>query len=415
MAVFTDQSRIYTLSLSVVNRHVQGFTHYLFAVRRLSAGDMLISTQPGQIECRLASKSDLSALVALEQQSFDEDQISRRQFLHLLTRANAAVLIAEQDGQLLGDVVVLFNRATSTARLYSIAVSKAARRMGVGQILVEAAETNAWDHGRAWIRLEVRKDNTASIKLFEGLGYRRFGQYLDYYEDHADAWRYEKTLAPDFVAQPVRVPYYRQSLEFTCGPAALIMAMQALDPTLVPSRKLELRLWREATTIFMTAGHGGCGPYGLALAAARRGFDVAVYVSETSIHLIDSVRSDEKKEVMTLVQEDMEEQLAELKVPIHEQAPDVDELREHFNAGAIPIALISSWQIYESRVPHWVVISGFDDHFVYLNDPYVDVELGETEIDSINIPISIDTFHHIARYGRRGLRAIVLIKQAPGQ
>ena len=114
---------------------------------------------------------------------------------------------------------------------------------------------------------------------------------------------------------------------------------------------------------------------------------------------------------MTLVQEDMEDQLVELGVPIHEKAPSLEEIREHFEAGAIPIALISSWQIYESREPHWVVITGFDDHFVYVNDPYVDEELGETELDSINTPISIETFYHIARYGRRGLRAIVLIKK----
>jgi hypothetical protein len=51
-----------------------------------------------------------------------------------------------------------------------------------------------------------------------------------------------------------------------------MMAMKALDPAMELNRTLELRLWREATTIFMTSGHGGCGPYGLALSAYRRGF-----------------------------------------------------------------------------------------------------------------------------------------------
>ena len=77
-----------------------------------------------QASCRTATLADVDRLVALEQQCFDSDRISRRQFRHLLGRANAVVLVIERDGQLLGDVVVLFNRATSTARIYSIAVDQ---------------------------------------------------------------------------------------------------------------------------------------------------------------------------------------------------------------------------------------------------------------------------------------------------
>src|SRR3546814_2094248 len=53
-------------------------------------------------------------------------------------------------------------------------------------------------------------------------------------------------------------------------------------------RALEIRIWREATTIFMTSGHGGCDPYGLAVAANRRGFHAKVYVSVS-----DDQRSEE--------------------------------------------------------------------------------------------------------------------------
>lgn len=365
----------------------------------------------GPVRYRAAQLEDLQQLLLLEQACFDADRISRRQFRHLLSRANAAVLVAAEGQRILGDVVVLFNRATSTARLYSIAVAPEARGRGLARKLVAEAETAAWQQERAWMRLEVRKDNTASIHLFESLGYRRFGEHREYYEDHADAWRYEKTLRPIDGIELAPIPYYQQSLDFTCGPAALMMAMQTLDPAIAASRKLELRLWREATTIFMTSGHGGCGPYGLGLAAARRGFHVEIHVSDPGVHFVDSVRDPEKKHVMALVQEDMQEQLQELGVTIHNGQLDPQQLRRRFQSGAIPLALLSSWQIYEARVPHWVVISGFDDHFVYVNDPYVDTERGETELDSINMPIANNTFHHIARYGRRSLRAIVLISR----
>ena len=104
-------------------------------------------------------------------------------------------------------------------------------------------------------------------------------------------------------------------------------------------------------------------------------------------------------------------QLKELGVKIRHEELAPHQLRARFEAGAVPLALLSSWQIYEAKVPHWVVISGFDDHFVYVNDPFVDDEKGETELDSINMPIANDTFHHIARYGRRALRAIVLVSK----
>ncbi|MFM1891480.1 MAG: hypothetical protein RLZ44_557 [Pseudomonadota bacterium] len=368
-----------------------------------------------QLLVRPAAAADLDALVALENASFDEDRISRRQFRHLLTRANAAVLLAEDGaGRLLGDVVLLFSRGTATARLYSIAVDPAARGRGVGRALVEAAEAEVWRRERAWLRLEVRKDNKASIGLFEAMGYRRFGEYADYYADHMDAWRYEKAIDERLKPELARVPYYRQTLEFTCGPAALIMAMKALDSELEPDRTLELRLWREATTIFMTSGHGGCGPFGLALAAHRRGFAVEVIVSDPGVQMIDSVRNSEKKEVMALVQADMAAEIAERGIPVHYRGMTLAELEQRFHAGAVPIVLISSWQIYEEKSPHWVVVTGFDEHFVYVHDPFVDEEEDEVPADSINMPIGREQFDRMTRYGRRGLQAAVLVSASGG-
>lgn len=360
---------------------------------------------------RAANVSDLDALVALEHQCFEEDRISRRQFRHLLKKGHAALFIAVPDGEPLGSLVLLFSRGTATARLYSIAVAPRARARGIARALVERAEAEAWHRERAWMRLEVRKDNAASIRLFEAMGYRRFGSRADYYADHMDAWRYEKALDNRLKPRLERVAWYEQTLDFTCGPACLIMAMQTLDPATAPSRSLELKLWREATTIFMTSGLGGCGPYGLALAAHRRGFAAEIWVNDPGVLMIDTVRSAEKKEVMTLVQADMEEEVRERGIPLHFDVLDDSALQAAFDRGAIPVVLISSWQIYEEKSPHWVVVSGFDEHFIYVNDPFVDYDEGETAVDSINMPIGRSQFARMARYGRKGLQAVVLISQ----
>ena len=362
---------------------------------------------------RPADLSDLSALLALEQGSFSGDRISRRQFRYLLTRGHAVTLVAcsgeDTTALILGYVMVLFSRGTSLARLYSIAVSAQARGQGVGRALVQAAEQAAIDQGCADLRLEVRRDNTASLALFQGLGYREFGTIEDYYEDHMGAIRLQKSLAPGPDPELVCAPYYAQTLDFTCGSAALMMAMAAVNPTLKLDRRLELRVWREATTIFMTSGHGGCGPYGLALAAAQRGYPVELLVRDTGVAFFDSVRSLEKKRVMELVQADMIEELEQRGVPMVHGPVTLAALETRFAAGCIPVVLISSVRIYAERFPHWVTITGIDQRYIYVHDPLVDVEEGERALDSVNMPIPRRDFERMARYGRAGLQAAVIV------
>lgn len=358
---------------------------------------------------RHATLDDIPALLAIERQCFTTDRLSRRSFRHLLTRGNAVTLLDENEGRIRGYVLLLFSRGTSMARLYSIAVHPEYGRRGVGDRLLEEAEAAALERDCVSMRLEVRRDNAASLALFRRHGYRQFEEVLDYYEDHMDALRFEKRLVPYLQAELVKVPYYQQTLDFTCGPAALMMAMKALDPALELGRKLELRLWREATTIFMTSGHGGCGPYGLALSAHRRGFGLEIHVNENGVFLVDSVRSPEKKEVMRLVQEDWIEELCRLPVVLRCGSLGVDELRRKFEAGGIPLVLISSYRIYGERFPHWVVVTGFDDHYIYVHDPFVDAEEGETVTDSINMPIPHREFQRMARYGKAGQKAVLIL------
>lgn len=360
---------------------------------------------------RPATPADIPALVGLENHSFSSDRLSRRSFRHLLTRGHAVILVDDGGEVLRGYVLLLFSRGTSMARLYSIAVAPECKGQGVGSGLLDAAEAIVRENDCVSIRLEIRKDNQPSLALFQRHGYKKFKVVHDYYEDHMDALRFEKHLAPHLNPELVRVPYYQQTLEFTCGPAALMMAMKSLDPVLELSRKLELRLWREATTIFMTAGHGGCSPYGLALAAYYRGFEVEIYVNEDSVFLIDSVRSPEKKEVMRLVQEDMLEELARLSITVSIGGLTIEELKEKTAAGGIPVVLISSYRIYGERFPHWLVVTGFDDRYIYSHDPFVDYDQGETVADSINMPILHHEFQRMARYGRAGQKAVLIVRR----
>ncbi len=360
---------------------------------------------------RPAATADIDALVRIENRCFSTDRLSRRSFRHLLTRGRCAMLVVEEAARVAGYALVLFHRGTSLARLYSFAVDPDFQGRGLGRALLKATEEAAVAAECITLRLEVRRDNSDTIALYAKAGYRQFGVYPDYYEDHMEALRFEKRLVKVSNAEQANVPFYRQSLDFTCGPASLLMAMCSLDKQMIADRNLELRLWRESTTIFMTSGHGGCGPFGLALAAAKRGFAVQVYVNDTGTLFVDSVRNEEKKEVMRLVQEEFVEELAAHGVPVHYEPIELDAMREAFSAGAIPLVLISSWRIYREKFPHWVVVTGFDDKFIYVHDPFVDDEKEKSESDCVSMPIRQDEFARMARYGKSGLRTAVIVSK----
>lgn len=143
---------------------------------------------------RRATLADLDALVALERRAFSTDHLSSRQYRHHIASDRARVLTAVDASGLLGKAVVFFRRYTDIARLYSIAVAHEARGRGLGEALLAAVERAARARGCRRLRLEVRQDNAGAIRLYERLGYRRFGAYAGFYEDGADAWRYEKDL-----------------------------------------------------------------------------------------------------------------------------------------------------------------------------------------------------------------------------
>lgn len=371
------------------------------------------------IAIRDATLADIDALLAIENASFVHDRISRRSFRHLLTRAHADTVIAETagaDGRMVvaGYAMVLYNTGTRLARLYSIATAPGWRGAGIGGRLLAEVEARSRAAEATTIRLEVRADAPDVAAIYEHAGYRRFGRYVAYYEDAVDAIRMEKSLARRLDPSRDRVPYVEQSLPFTCGPAALIMAMHALDPERATGPEEELRIWRESTTIFMTSGHGGCSPHGLALAAAARGFGVRLHVTGQGVPFVDGVRSPEKKRVIEMVQAEFAREIAgEPLITLDERPATLDDIATALGQGEIPLQLVSSWRFDRQKAPHWVVVVAVDDACVHIHDPFVDRDEGRAPIDCIRIPVPRRDFERMSRYGRAGLRATLFISSLP--
>jgi len=362
------------------------------------------------VELNNASLDDVDALYRIEKRCFKIDRMSRRSFRWMIQKGNSDFILARQASQIIGYILVLYHRGTHLARIYSFAVIPEARGQGLGEVLLHHAEKLAAARNCIYMRLEVHPKNQAAIRLYERNAYHPFGVIKDYYEDHADALRYQKRILYredklDFIS----VPYYRQSTDFTCGPASLMMAMQALNKDIKLDRSLELQLWREATTIYMTSGHGGCSPLGLALAAWQRGFRVELWLNSRAPLFLDGVRSEQKKAVMALVHEDFMQQIRQSDIELHYAEITLEQLESSLHDGGLPIVLISSYSFNRTKAPHWVVVSGADDTFMYIHDPEEDEESYRSETDNLYLPIARTAFNKSFRFGQSGLRTCVII------
>jgi uncharacterized protein YvpB len=92
-------------------------------------------------------------------------------------------------------------------------------------------------------------------------------------------------------------------------------------------------------------------------------------------------------------------------------ALSVDDLQRKVEAGGVPVLLISSYRLYREKFPHWIVVTGFDERYFYVHDPYVDVSSDKTRLDCINMPILKKDLQRMARYGKSGQKAVVILNQ----
>ena len=140
--------------------------------------------------------------MAIEETVFPGDRISSTSFQRFIKK-NEGLVVAEQNGLILGYVLTLYRARTSIARLYSLAVAPATQGKGLGKRLMQQAEQDAWEKGCIALRLEVRSDNQKAQSLYQSLGYTERGRSPGYYEDGQEAIRLEKLLTLDSVQTTV--------------------------------------------------------------------------------------------------------------------------------------------------------------------------------------------------------------------
>ena len=365
----------------------------------------------GSVTIRPVQESDANALYEIEQECFVIDRLSARRIRHWIRASNRIFLVAEDQGVLLGYGLAFLHQGTRLSRLYSLAVSMRARGKGIAKQLLRNIERDAVENGKLFMRLEVPKDNQAAIGLYTRFGYQAIGAYLDYYEDHSDALRMQKRIRyiPENLLEN-SVPWYEQQTDFTCGPAALMMGMAGLDKKYIMTMTEELDIWREATTIFMTSGHGGSHPIGLALAAQKRGFKASVYINSKKPLFIESVRNQYKKDILTEVDRQFHKKARAHEVKVIHREISQNLIEQCITQGSAVIILISTYRLDGKKAPHWVTITGIDNLCLYVNDPDP-TEGSQIGMDCQNVPIARVDFDKMSAFGSERLRTAVVLQK----
>jgi ribosomal-protein-alanine acetyltransferase len=144
------------------------------------------------MDIRLARVDDLTAIVGIENKSFDRDAWDRELFLDYLAQsARSVFLVAAIDGEVVGYALAF--QSQTRAEIHSIAVAPAERGRGVAVALLRRVFAILRRRGFQTVSLSVRIENQAAIGLYRKLGFERVRRVNGYYEDGAPAWRMRRS------------------------------------------------------------------------------------------------------------------------------------------------------------------------------------------------------------------------------
>jgi hypothetical protein len=186
-----------------------------------------------------------------------------------------------------------------------------------------------------------------------------------------------------------------------------MMAMKALDRRQAIDRAHEMQLWREANTVFMGEGHPGSSPYGLALAAWRRGFRVELWLGHRGPFLLGYQKQKAKRAVADLIQREDEKLVKAARIAARVRRWDVGDLAGAIAGGAVPLVLVSTGLFHGDAGPHWVAVGAVDAENVYVNDPWITRSRRQTPKSQTGRAAGHADFMDMAIYD--GERAVVLI------
>lgn len=358
---------------------------------------------------RLANERDIKPLARLEVVAFQNDRFTEEQIEYLMGRSRATIFVLEQGATVIGAAYVLYRKAHHAARLYNLAVDPAFQGGGYGRKLLRECELEAARRSCSEITLEVRQDNEGGIRFYQKHKYVIRRSLSDYYEDGMAGFKMAKEINLKVPLKvKLNIPYHAQTLDFTCGAACVMMALKYYRPQQELTRTLEMRIWKEATLVFMMSGLAGTDPYGLSLSCVDRGLSCRVMISLDTTPMLKSVRTNKKREIMKVVHNDMKRQARKSGVSRVICDYGIEEVVSALYRGLVPIVLISTYRLTGDQVPHWVIVTGFDRDNLYIHDPDL-ASYKKNKSRARHLRIEKSEFLRMSRYGKEVYRCLLMI------
>lgn len=172
----------------------------------------------------------------------------------------------------------------------------------------------------------------------------------------------------------LRIPYYAQTAEFSCGPACVLMALKRFDPGLRLSRSREFEVWRQCNMI----GIPGADPYGLCVPLVDAGHKVRLVTEWKAAAAANLWKrrlqhhgfSAEEAELTVFGMAENRKRALVRGVPVRRTRPTVELVSRRIREGWLPIALVHMGVVHRLDIPHWVVVAEAGEDGVTFNDPY---------------------------------------------
>lgn len=138
-----------------------------------------------EVRIEAVTSGDLDAVLAIEALSFPTPW-TRSAFEYEITQNKTGrYWLARSGDAVLGYIGVWL--ILDEAHITTVAVSPESRGQRIGERLLVHLLQACQVEGIKWVTLEVRKDNTAALKLYEKFGFVKAGERKEYYEGGIDA------------------------------------------------------------------------------------------------------------------------------------------------------------------------------------------------------------------------------------
>jgi ribosomal-protein-alanine N-acetyltransferase len=146
------------------------------------------------IKIRKATKDDLSAIITIEDTSFNWfERFPESLFLYYIRKLkDGFFVVLEPSGAIVGYAILV--DVKNYSYIFSIAILPKKRNQGYAELLLKFLTKRCTEKHIPKIRLDVRVDNNAAVELYKKLGYTEVNNKKDYYGDGLDALMMEKMI-----------------------------------------------------------------------------------------------------------------------------------------------------------------------------------------------------------------------------